>query len=243
MESYKVMRKKGLCVYIYIHKHITYRASFLSLNWFLSHRRPHWTVPHGPITLGWLLMSGFHSRLGSQDVSRRVDGGGWKLVRSVFWDLFQKPGIDETISINMYVNISKLSTHFFVYVWYAKELQFGPCWQSKEITPHFPMTPGSFDVVKGNRSAWRDGGNLGDGRTMRLWGGDLSIQIIQVGETWKNLHSSRSARRRWYNFFSKKYTLMAWFFSVFARQSCFVVLMKKDLPRRTRLGFLPGDCV
>ena len=73
-------------VYIYIEYISHIERIFLSWNWFLSHRRRHWTVPME------LLMSGFHSRLGSQDVSRRIDGGVWKLVRSVFWDLFQKTG-------------------------------------------------------------------------------------------------------------------------------------------------------
>ncbi len=152
-------------------------------------------------------MSGFHPWLGSQDVSRRVDGGGWgELVRSlfffVFWDRFQKARNqwNNVHQICMYVSMVKYRL-IFPYMCDMRK-------NYSSVFPPFPTPPGSLDVVKGNRSAWRDGGNLEDGHDHQVVGGKKPFYSNYPrdtsGRNTNTLHSSRSAKRHWCSFCLKK---------------------------------------
>lgn len=161
---------------------------------------------------------------------------------------FKKPGIDETISSNMCVNISKPSTHFFVHVWYAKELQFGITISLLAIKGNHPSFPRwrQARLMLSKETGLREEMEatcVMDGP----WGcgGETFLFKLSKWEKHEKICTPQdlqggvgivSVRKKYFNG-------MIFNFSVFARQSCFVVLMKKGLPRRTRLGFLPGDCV
>ena len=180
-----------------------------------------------------------------QEELMEADGNLWGQFFQIFknWEsMKQYPLI--RIYIYIYIEVF-LSTHFFVYVWYATKITVRYHYilaGNRRKSPSFP-TPGSFDVVKGNRSAWRDGGNLGDGWTMRLWGTFLfKLSKWEKHEktcTTQDLQGGVGI----VSFRKKNFSGMIFNFSVFARQSCFVVLMKKGLRRRTRLGLFLGDCV